>query len=186
MKVHKVAFKCPIFCAIYSARFRIVIFFSARRKWISIIFRTIFFLFFVSTLPSFLLHYVLGNKVWYFSRCTYFERIAHLYFTFFILWKFFLRIQHSRCLHRVCTFAIKPPLPSVQFKVTLQNLKGTRVGRRERNFDVARCYSCNKGTNERKIKVRSDLEHLPCCTTFDHGALWRDIYQCNFVCESQR
>lgn len=145
-----------------------------------------FFLFFVSTLPFFLLHYVFGNKVWYFSRCTYFERIAHLYFKFFILWKFFLRIQHSRCLRRVCTFAIKSQLLSVQFKVTLQNLNGTRVGQRERHFDVARCYSYNKGTNERKIKVRSDLEHLPCCTTFNQGALWRDIFQCNFVCESQR
>lgn len=75
---------------------------------------------------------------------------------------------------------------SVQFKVTLQNLNGTRVGQRERHFDVVRCYSYNKGTNERKIKVRSDLEHLPCCTTFNQGALWCDIFQCNFVCESQR
>lgn len=119
-------------------------------------------------------------------RCIYFERIAQLYFKFFILWKFFLRIQHSRCLRRICTFAVKPQLPSVQFKVTLQNLKGTRVGRRERNFDVARCDGCNKGRNEGKIKVRSDLERLPCCTTINQGALWRDIFQCNFVCESQR
>lgn len=68
-----------------------------------------------------------------------------------------------------------------------QNLKGTRMGRRERNFDIAWCNKgCNKGTNERKIKVRSDLERLPCCTTINQGALWRDIFQCNFVCESQR
>lgn len=78
-------------------------------------------------------------------------------------------------------FIIEPPVPFNRIESELINLKGWR----ERNFGVARRDGCDKGTSTKKIKVGSDVKHLPWLSNH-RGSLWHDIFRCNIVCESQR